>query len=94
MEAAPNPQKRHAVEPAPGITGSGVSFRSLLVGLLLTFCISTGAPYSNMVLRGFYLAIDFSTAGAIFLFFVFVLFAHTGLKLLRTRYRLHLAPPR
>jgi hypothetical protein len=65
---------------------SGVSFRSLLTGAIMAFCISTGAPYGNMVLRGSYLALDFSTAGAIFLFFLLVLFVHTGLGLINRRF--------
>ena len=63
-------------------SGSGVTLRSLLVGSLMTVCIGVGAPYSNMVLRGSNFALDFSTAGAIFLFFLFVLGVQTGLKLL------------
>ena len=58
-----------------------MTFRSLLTGAIMAFCISTGAPYGNMVLRGSYLALDFSTAGAIFLFFLLVLIVHTGLGL-------------
>lgn len=68
---------------------SGVTFRSLLAGALIAFCISVGAPYGNMVLRGSYMALDFSTAGAIFLFFVFVFFVHTFLGLLHPRLAFH-----
>lgn len=64
---------------------SGVTFRSLLTGTIMAICISTGAPYGNMVLRGSYLALDFSTAGAIFLFFLLVLIVHTGLGLIHPR---------
>jgi hypothetical protein len=67
------------------IPRSGVTFRSLLAGSILSFCISTGAPYGNMVLRGSYMALDFSTAGAIFLFFLLVLVVHTGLGLIDRR---------
>jgi hypothetical protein len=65
--------------------GSGVTLRSLLTGTILAICISTGAPYGNMVLRGSYMALDFSTAGAIFLFFILVLLVHTGLGLIHPR---------
>lgn len=51
----------------------------------MAVCISTGAPYGNMVLRGSYLALDFSTAGAIFVFFLLVLIVHTGLGLIHPR---------
>ena len=64
---------------------SGVTFRSLLTGVIMSACISTGAPYGNMVLRGSYMALDFSTAAAIFLFFLFVLLVHTGLGLIDRR---------
>ncbi len=47
-------------------------FKAIGIGGLLSLCIATGAPYGNMVIRGSYMAIDFSTAGAIFLFFIFV----------------------
>ena len=66
-------------------TRSGVTFRSLLTGAIMAVCISTGAPYGNMVLRGSYLALAFSTAGAIFLFFLLVLIVHTGLGLINPR---------
>ncbi|MDP6985094.1 MAG: hypothetical protein QGG05_18615, partial [Candidatus Latescibacteria bacterium] len=62
-----------------------MSFRSLLTGTILAICISTGAPYGNMVLRGSYMALDFSTAGAIFVFFILVFLVHTGLGLIHPR---------
>ena len=43
-----------------------------VVGALLSLCIAIGAPYGNMVVRGSWMAMDFSTAGAIFLFFLLV----------------------
>ncbi|MBI2503777.1 MAG: hypothetical protein HYW07_11170 [Candidatus Latescibacteria bacterium] len=66
----------------------GLTWRSLLAGSLLTCIISAGDPYGNMVLRGSYLSLDFSTAAAIFLFFLFTLFANTGLGLIHPRLRL------
>ena len=66
-------------------SAAGVTVRSLLVGSLMTLGISTIAPYSNMILRGSNFALDFSTAGAIFLFFLFVFFIQTGLKALHPR---------
>ena len=47
---------------------SGVTFRSLLAGALIAFCISVGAPYGNMVLRG---SPAISTAGDLFFIFIF-----------------------
>ena len=64
---------------------SGLTLRSLLIGSFLVFSIGSGAPYANMALRGSYMALDFSNAGAIFLFFTLVLLCHTGLKLIHHR---------
>ena len=69
----------------PAAPGSGVTFRSMLTGVVLSVCINTGAPYGNMVLRGSYMALDFSTAAAIFLFFLLVFLVHTGLGLIDRR---------
>ena len=64
---------------------SGVTLRSLTTGALMALAISVGAPYSNTVLRGSYMALDFSTAGAIFLFFILVFLIHTLLGLVNPR---------
>ena len=40
------------------------------MGTLLSQCIALGSPYGNMVIRGSYMSIDFSTGGALFLFFI------------------------
>ena len=72
------------VSDQPPPTG-GVSWRSLLAGALIAACISVGAPYGNMVLRGSYMALDFSTAAAIFLFFLLVFFVHSLLGLIHPR---------
>lgn len=48
------------------------TLRSALVGSAMSALIATGAPYANLVIRGSTLFYDFSTAGALFLFFVFV----------------------
>ena len=45
------------------------SLKAVATGTLLSLSIALGAPYGNMAIRGSYMAIDFSTAGAIFLFF-------------------------
>ena len=66
-----------------------VTFLALLVGCLFVFCIAAGAPYANMVLRGSYMALDFSNAGAIFLFFFFVLLAPAILKHFRLKFHNH-----
>lgn len=58
----------------PDRTGqdSAFSARALLTGSVLAVCLACGAPYGNMVIRGSYMALDFSTPGAIFLLFLLV----------------------
>ena len=56
--------------------------RSALTGVVLCSLIATGAPYANMVIRGSTLFYDFSTAGALFLFFVLVGVVNVGLRAL------------
>jgi len=71
---------------APGFaTGGGgrpFTARAILTGTLLSLCIALGAPYGNMVIRGSYMAADFSTAGAIFLFFLLAGMVNVGLGML------------
>jgi len=56
--------------------------KAIVVGSVLSFFISVGAPYGNMVLHGSYMAIDFSTPGAIFLFFVVALLLNSYLRVM------------
>ncbi len=49
---------------------TGYTFRAFFLGSVFAAALSAGAPYGNMVLRGSYLSQDFSTPGALFLFFV------------------------
>ncbi len=46
------------------------TFRAIIAGSVLSLCLACGAPYGNMVIRGSYMALDFSTPGAIFLLFL------------------------
>ena len=53
------------------LSGEGqqkLTFRGFWVGCFLSFFLAIGAPYGNMIIRGSYMALDFSTPGAIFLF--------------------------
>ena len=43
--------------------------KAFLIGGFLAFFLAMSAPYSNMVIRGSAMALDFSTPGALFLFF-------------------------
>ena len=46
--------------------------RAFIVGAFLSFFLAVGAPYANMIIRGTYMARDFSTPGAIALFLLLV----------------------
>ena len=46
--------------------------RAFVVGAFLSFFLAIGAPYANMIIRGTYMARDFSTPGAIALFLILV----------------------
>ena len=54
--------------------------RSVITGTALCLAIATGAPYANMVIRGSTLFYDFSTAGALFMFFALVGLINVGLR--------------
>ena len=49
-----------------------LTFRGFWVGSFLSFFLAIGAPYGNMIIRGSYMALDFSTPGAIFLFLILI----------------------
>ena len=53
--------------------------KAIGMGALLSLCIALGAPYANTVIRGSYMALDFSTPGAIFLFFLLTALINGGL---------------
>ncbi|MBM4042456.1 MAG: hypothetical protein FJ290_28525 [Planctomycetes bacterium] len=50
----------------------GVTLRSLAVGALLCVALTAGEPFGVLVVRGSALCADFSTGGAIFLFFLLI----------------------
>ena len=50
----------------------GLSWRAFWIGGGLSFFLAIGAPYGNMIIRGSYMALDFSTPGAIFLFLLLI----------------------
>ena len=66
LEKAPPANSSPATRPH---VESACSFRAVATGTLASLCIALGAPYGNMVIRGSYMSIDFSTGGALFLFF-------------------------
>ena len=67
---------------------SGCTVRAFVIGTAVAFLINVGAPYGNMALRGSYMALDFSTAAAIFVFFLVVGGLNTILGLMRRSWKL------
>jgi hypothetical protein len=53
--------------------------RAILAGAIGSIIISVGDPYAIHLLQGSYMAFDFSTAGAVFLFFVLVFLVNATL---------------
>ena len=49
-----------------------LTWRGFWVGIFLSFFLAIGAPYGNMIIRGSYMSLDFSTPGAIFLFLLLI----------------------
>ena len=45
-----------------------LTWRAFWVGGFLSLFLAIAAPYGNMIIRGSYMALDFSTPGAIFCF--------------------------
>jgi hypothetical protein len=50
----------------------GITWKGMVCGIFLSFFLAIGAPYGNMIIRGSYMALDFSTPGAIFLFLLLI----------------------
>ena len=61
------------------------TWRAFLVGSLGALAIGIGDQYGLMVIHGSYMSIDFSTAGAIFLFFILVAIINSALGKLSKR---------
>jgi hypothetical protein len=70
VDAQGSEEDRKAHPAAP--EASGFTVRAVGLGALLSLCLALGDPYANMVIRGSYMGMDFSTAGALFLFFLLV----------------------
>jgi hypothetical protein len=83
MEDRLKPQRLNPEETGAGDAGSAFTGKAIATGTLLSLGIALGDPYGTMVIRGSYMALDFGTPGAIFLFFILVAIVNTGLKLAR-----------
>ncbi len=64
---------------------SPFTLRAFIAGSLGAIAIAVGDQYGLMVIHGSYMSIDFSTAGAIFLFFVIVAIINTALGKINKR---------
>ena len=71
----------------PDQTKQQIGPRGFWVGAFLSFFLAAAAPYSNMIIRGTYMTLDFSTPGAIFLFLVLI-------GLLNTLFKVAATPPK
>lgn len=49
---------------------NGFTFKAFVLGTLFTLAISVGDPYANMIVKGSYMSIDFTTAAAVFFQFI------------------------
>ena len=58
-----------------------LTWRGFLVGSFLSFFLAICAPYSNMIIKGAYVAADISTPGAIFVFVVLIGILNLAFKL-------------
>jgi hypothetical protein len=61
------------------------TWKGFLVGALLALFVGVAAPYAEIVLQGSFMALNSSSPGAIFLFFVFTLFINVLLGFLHHR---------
>ena len=59
-----------------------MSWRALIIGLGLCFCIGLWIPYSDMLIQGSRMGLWTTQSAAIFLFFILVGFVNTGLGLI------------
>ena len=51
---------------------AGISWRGFWTGAFLSFFLAIGAPYANTAMHSTFMAWDFNTPGAIFLFLVLI----------------------
>ena len=63
----------------------GATLRAVVVGAALCVLIGVGTPYACHVMHASYMALDFSTPAAVFLFFVLVFVANGTLRAVSTR---------
>ena len=62
------------------------TFRAFAVGTVASFFIGVGTTYNIMVLHGSYMAIDFSAAAAIFLFFLLTFIVNAAIGKVKSNF--------
>ena len=62
-----------------------VTVRALVIGAILCFCIAVGEPVGVLLIHGSPMCPDFSTGGAVFLFFILTFAINSLLKLMNKR---------
>ena len=70
---------------------SGLTFRSVLLGISMAVVISIAEPYSQLILKSSLLTSDYLPLGAVFLFFVVVAGVNVLIKALHRTWAL--TPP-
>ncbi len=73
---------------APAAFRRSFTFRAIAAGGIGSLLIAVGDPLSIHWFHSSYLALDFSTPGAVFVFFVLVFLVNTGLGLVRRKWAL------
>ena len=71
----PSVYTEHLDERSDGQTlgqGASISWRGFWTGVFLSFFLAIGAPYANTAMHASFMAWDFNTPGAIFLFLVLI----------------------
>ena len=76
---------REVEEPVSVGSRSPFTWKGVIVGAVLSLFVGIGAPYGIIFLQGSYMALNSSSPGAIFLFFLFTLLVNTLLGSLRRR---------
>ncbi len=80
--------QRQNLSDAQATKGSGITFRAVFIGALLSLFIGIAVPYTNMIIKGTYLAHNFSTPAALFVFFILVGIINVILGALRRSFAL------
>ena len=84
MSQAPTPSPNAAASPLAAFQ-RGVTLRAVIVGAVLCAALTAGEPFGVLKIKGSALCADFSTGGAIFLFFILIFVVNGVLRWLSPR---------